>query len=852
MKASLDCHKITNYFDIDNLSERVDSIDEIRAHVNRSIGTEETRSIAPLLKRLYENAVKNAKSEAKGHRHDTLIKQFASSLVCLIGPAGYEMIQANFGCGLPHISTARRSVQKQRKIVEGEFYFNELKNHLQKWQAPLFINVQLDDTRTINKVEYDPSTDRFVGFCLPLKNGLPIGDAFQLQTFESIKTAIENETVGKYAHCIVAKSVKAGVPSFVLFSLATDAKYDHTIILKRWNHIEKGLKEIGLTVLSNGADGAGPFLKAMTIKTQLFSRAYDNTLPNYWTFFWMPKLLEDSLVCQDTVHLLAKLRTRLLTPSNLIVLGSETACRGHLEHVLDDFSKEDHGLSAQVLQNKDKQNYQSVETLLSDGVENCLKKLSIKSKIQTKGTITYLWLMRNIKEAFFNKALSPVERIHLIWQTIFFLRIWRLWLKANTYNEQDHFITQNAYVCTELNGHLLINLVHNVITGKFPKEALRVWTCGSQSCEQTFRLLRSMTSTFSTIVNFSMKGILERMHKLHYLSTVEASEEIIFPRVKRRLLQTREETEVTLQIPTVAEIDDSIFRARYEALTRARECGITLQKYGDEHLLFPSNEALIQSAVDNDHEGEDIEIAPTAQQDGITTEEAITINEDILNINLVKKRSTGVPVYAEQSDKSGRNYSLMNSLGKSQFIRYNGAFIRKSTALYLLQEKKQLSNDRLLRVRASQPRHLFNGEGERESEQQQIVRSGDLCLFRRTDSEKSLIGRIIQFSYLEGSKKERQYSSSYVDMSLDSYKKIGVFANWYHVKSPIVSSSVSFVPNETFTTGYLSMENYISSIKESILEDNGEASFTISKDNLKKIDPNWSKTFTFDQEFFDH
>ena len=103
--------------------------------------------------------------------------------MCLIGSAGYEMIQANFGCGLPHISTARRLVQKQRKIVEGEFYFNELQSHLQKWNAPPFINIQLDDTRIINKVEYDPSTDRFVGFCLPLRNGLPIGDAFQLQTF---------------------------------------------------------------------------------------------------------------------------------------------------------------------------------------------------------------------------------------------------------------------------------------------------------------------------------------------------------------------------------------------------------------------------------------------------------------------------------------------------------------------------------------------------------------------------------------------------------------------------------------------------------------------------------------------
>ena len=53
---------------------------------------------------------------------------------------------------------------------------------------------------------------------------------------------------------------------------------------------------------------------------------------------------------------------------------------------------------------------------------------------------------------------------------------------------------------------------------------LRVWNTGSQGCEETFRLLRSMTPTFSTVVNFSVKGILERIHKLNFLSSMECTE----------------------------------------------------------------------------------------------------------------------------------------------------------------------------------------------------------------------------------------------------------------------------------------------------------------------------------------
>ncbi len=38
---------------------------------------------------------------------------------------------------------------------------------------------------------------------------------------------------------------------------------------------------------------------------------------------------------------------------------------------------------------------------------------------------------------------------------------------------------------------------------------------GSQSCERVFRSLRSMTGTFSTVVNFSLLGMLQRIHKLN-------------------------------------------------------------------------------------------------------------------------------------------------------------------------------------------------------------------------------------------------------------------------------------------------------------------------------------------------
>jgi hypothetical protein len=60
-----------------------------------------------------------------------------------------------------------------------------------------------------------------------------------------------------------------------------------------------------------------------------------------------------------------------------------------------------------------------------------------------------------------------------------------------------------------------------VAQGIFSPESMRIWLTGSQACEQLFRLLRSMTSTFSTMVNFSLKGIMEKIHRLQNVSASE-------------------------------------------------------------------------------------------------------------------------------------------------------------------------------------------------------------------------------------------------------------------------------------------------------------------------------------------
>jgi len=51
------------------------------------------------------------------------------------------------------------------------------------------------------------------------------------------------------------------------------------------------------------------------------------------------------------------------------------------------------------------------------------------------------------------------------------------------------------------------------------------WLLASQCCEKVFRAARSMSSIYSTIINFGMLGLLQRLHRLHFQGILESEAE---------------------------------------------------------------------------------------------------------------------------------------------------------------------------------------------------------------------------------------------------------------------------------------------------------------------------------------
>ena len=73
----------------------------------------------------------------------------------------YEFIHRNIPEGLPSLRTIQSLVFSQyRHIKEGEFQFDGVQEHLKNHGAPSVVAIAEDATRIINRIEYDPATNR--------------------------------------------------------------------------------------------------------------------------------------------------------------------------------------------------------------------------------------------------------------------------------------------------------------------------------------------------------------------------------------------------------------------------------------------------------------------------------------------------------------------------------------------------------------------------------------------------------------------------------------------------------------------------------------------------------------------
>lgn len=282
--------------------------------------------------------------------------------------------------------------------------------------------------------------------------------------------------------------------------------------------------------------------------------------------------------------------------------------------------------------------------------------------------------------------------------------------KRPTSTLKNNFISSNLYFCVELNAHSLIKYIQKV-RGDNDSTLFTPTLTGSQPCESTFRQLRSMTTTQSTVINFSVMDMLHRMNKIELQNEMMTKcSWLKFQRNERKSTYSPHQ----IVLPSDDEIIELIEEAKKEATLDVNALGmdtININFHCQIDLATDSNN------VDNDYDSEDedninmffqteemdraeldeAEIIATELQEDLNKLSGVTGSLSLRDYSQCKIKLSETSPYTVVSDNTGKEM-----------------IVRKSSICWLMStDKHSLSSDRLLRVRDNEIHKTKKGKFSR-------------------------------------------------------------------------------------------------------------------------------------------
>lgn len=558
---------------------------------------------------------------------------------------------------------------------------------------------------------------------------------------------------------------------------------------------------------------------------------------------------QDTSFVQDSVHIATKLRNRMLKPSSLLPMGSVQVSVSHLKILISTVPKDFHKLVLSDICPDDRQNYSSFEKMTEQHVIECLSKYVPDSE----GTVLYLQISRAVTSAYIDADLKPLERVQRIWHGLYFLRAWKKWLQySKEYNLKDNFISSNAFTCVEINAYGLIHLIKK-FRDTSQLELFIPTIFNSQTCEQTFRQMRCMTTINWTRINFSLQELLHIVGRVELLNDIVydklADQSVCFPRVEKK------STKGTIyELPSDEELRDVLIKARETALLDASKLGMHIREEDIiecslQKTTIKENGAIVCNDLDHEYLDEEQILEQT-------------LNDNMLSCTSLKDYSD----LAKNVEENSKFLQVFNEDGTSKTVL-------KSSLLFLLTESKdKLSKERLQRVRGADGSSITPNSRKRKLSSQYCsplyspskkkhlqefytsneLQIGQWCFFNHeppetlaetnnTIVEKSNIGRIVVgavlgFKYRSGkNEKEKQYSLDFAPVHFTSdcgnteARGINVLAKWYRIDSEL------FLWPIKIGNFYIDINNYIGTLSNSpeLHESSNECIYKISENTAK-------------------
>lgn len=508
----------------------------------------------------------------------------------LSGPLAYETLNANLPLSVPSVSTVSRFLRDNGPyFVEGRMRTEALLQYLNSRNLPLRISLSEDATRITAKISYDPVTNQLVGFAIPLDdNGMPIPFSFPARNVREIQKHFLNTAnfVSSSVYVQMAQPLDPNAAPFCLMMYLIDNKFTACNTLKRWKFQADVLKRVGIKIENISTDGDSRPMKVMKYLSKI-----GQTNRSYFDCEWYScGEAAETTFTQDVTHIVTKAKNRVMLYSRIYPIGHCVISSSHIKYLVENVSKDKHLLTRTDIEPKDRQNFLSAKKICSENTTKCLSKYVPGSE----GTVIYMNAIRNVMTAFMDYNIKSEDRIYLAWYSVFIFRGWRSWLmNSNTknpneknskkmYNLKENFISSNLYTCIELNAHALVKkiLIDDSCEDNFDCDRNEIFfpnLLSSQPCESTFRQVRSFTSTFSTVVNFTMLDIIHKIKKIQLQNDiVKASNDTIkFPRIEKKAAMAESSKEqYQFEGLTEAAIIVEIEKARNTAMNDLENLGI--------------------------------------------------------------------------------------------------------------------------------------------------------------------------------------------------------------------------------------------------------------------------------------
>lgn len=256
----------------------------------------------------------------------------------------------------------------------------------------------------------------------------------------------------------------------------------------------------------------------------------------------------------------------------------------------------------------------------------------------------------------------------------------------------------------EINAYALLHLIIKFRDEKSPELFLPTLFT-SQTCESTFRQMRSMTTINWTRINFSLLELFHIASRIELVNDIVHyrlnEQNVIFPRIKNCSKQYQ-----SFALPSDDTIQNILCQAQKRALLDASKFGMHLEL--SEIMHCPLSQVTLKE-VNNIAENIDIE----SEDENLGSEEQTYSCASLRD-------------YARddmQVDNDSKFVQVFNDDGTSKCVL-------KSTLLWLMTESKdKLSKDRLSRVRGTTPKRTSLKRKLSPQTSHHAKKSNRICMF---------------------------------------------------------------------------------------------------------------------------